>query len=119
MRPKNVLLLKQQPLDQCKCKLHENFSLKLSSFDINSNNLFWCNVLCDPDNYQSECWKGLCAMCKDGQNLIPLLMKDDMDKTIQYREWVKDTSKSLHKATKTVSLGDLIINDFHNIKNMF
>ena len=29
LRPKNVLLLKQSPVDQCKCKIHENFNNKL------------------------------------------------------------------------------------------
>ena len=32
LRPKNVLLLKNQPLDQCKCSVHENsYLMPLSS----------------------------------------------------------------------------------------
>ena len=49
LRPKNVLLLKNSPIDQCKCKLHENFRLKLKVLKIiyggewRKNNSCQCN----------------------------------------------------------------------------
>ena len=40
LRPKNLLLLKDQPMDQCKCSLHENFYLKLEAFRISFDAMF-------------------------------------------------------------------------------
>ena len=37
LRPKNVSLLKNQPLDQCKCSVHENSYLLLNALGININ----------------------------------------------------------------------------------
>ena len=34
LRPKSVLLLKDTPIDQCKCKLHEHFQMKLKGLNI-------------------------------------------------------------------------------------
>ena len=34
LRPANVLLLKDQPADQCKCQTHENFTLELKPLGI-------------------------------------------------------------------------------------
>lgn len=47
LRPKNVLLLKDTPLEQCKCITHENFILKLKCFKINYDSSYWNNILCD------------------------------------------------------------------------
>ena len=55
LRPKNVLLLKNQPMDQCKCSLHENFCLKLEAFRISLDATFWSKLLCCSKNYNSEC----------------------------------------------------------------
>ena len=41
MRPKNVLLLKNQPLDQFKCSIHENNALRINIDKIS----FWQIVL--------------------------------------------------------------------------
>ena len=56
LRPANVLLLKSQPRDQCKCKLHENFRLKLHALhvDYNGGN-FWERFLCECGELQNEC----------------------------------------------------------------
>ena len=45
-RPKNVLLLKQTPLDQCRCQVHENFIFKLSALNILYHDNFWQKSLC-------------------------------------------------------------------------
>ena len=37
LKPKNVLLLEYTPVDQCKCKLHENFRLLLKALCISYN----------------------------------------------------------------------------------
>ena len=37
LRPKNVLSLKDTPVDQCKCKLRENFRLLLKALSISYN----------------------------------------------------------------------------------
>lgn len=34
LRPKNVLLVKDSPVDQCKCSIHENFKPKLKGLNI-------------------------------------------------------------------------------------
>ena len=47
LRPKNVLLLKNTPMDQCKCKVHENFIFKLSALKINYHDNFWEKCLCE------------------------------------------------------------------------
>ena len=42
LRPKNVLLLKNQPLDQHKCSIHENSYLLLNALGINIDKIsFW------------------------------------------------------------------------------
>ena len=42
LRPKNVLLLKNQLLDQCKCSVHENSYLLLNALGINIDKIsFW------------------------------------------------------------------------------
>ena len=47
LRPKNALLLKNTPMDQCKCKVHENFIFKLSALKINYHDNFWEKCLCE------------------------------------------------------------------------
>ena len=61
VRPKNALLLKNQPLDQCKCSVHENSYLFLNALGINIDKIsFWQIVLCESEDYTSSCWKGEC-----------------------------------------------------------
>ena len=56
LRSKNVLLLNQSPVDQCKCMIHENFINKLNSAAITyDSSTFWKFVLCD-DSLNSVCW---------------------------------------------------------------
>ena len=46
LKQKNILLSKNQPMDQCKCYLHENFRLKLEALRISFYATFWSEVLC-------------------------------------------------------------------------
>ena len=62
LRPINVLLLKDQPADQCKCKIHENFMFKFKVLaGYNYTNEFWKENLFKSDDYTSDCWKGDCT----------------------------------------------------------
>ena len=58
LRPNNVLLLKNQSMDQCNCLVPENFPLKLESLRISFGITFWSEVLCCSENYNFEYWKG-------------------------------------------------------------
>ena len=53
LRPKNVLLLK----NQCECSGHENSYLLLNPLGVNIDKIsFWQIVLCDSEDYTSSCW---------------------------------------------------------------
>ena len=60
LKPKNVLLLKNQPMDPCKCSLHENSHLKLEALRIIFDATFWSKVLWCSENYNSQYCKGEC-----------------------------------------------------------
>ncbi|KAK6171681.1 hypothetical protein SNE40_018123 [Patella caerulea] len=48
LRPKNVLLLHETPADQCRCRIHENFIMKLNGLKIHyDSQQFWESHLCD------------------------------------------------------------------------
>ncbi len=83
LRPKNVLLMKQTPADQCKCKIHENLFLKLKSLKL-PYATFWEDVLCDT-TLNSLCWQGECQDCENGQ-LIKMTI--DPGTMVQLRQWV-------------------------------
>ena len=71
LRPVNVLLLKDQSPDQCKCKIHENFILKLTGLKIDYNEKFWPGILCcDDKELDSSCWLGTCPACKSGSLVV-------------------------------------------------
>lgn len=53
LRSKNVLLLKNTPMDQCKCKHHENFQLMLKALKVNYDGGWWEDVLCNSNCLQS------------------------------------------------------------------
>lgn len=69
LRPKNVLLIKDTPSDQCKCITHENFMYKVKGLKQNYCNNWWCKILCDP-SLDSKCWKNECDFCSDGKKLL-------------------------------------------------
>ena len=74
LRPKNVLLVKNTPMDQCKCKVHENFIFKLSALKINYHDNFWKKCLCQGHSkiFTSTCWAGECQQYLGGKK-FPLL----------------------------------------------
>lgn len=96
LRPENVLLLKDTPSEQCKCKIHENFILKLKALKINYNQGFWETVLCDC-SINSACWQQVCESCGDMQKLIT---PENMLQPVVWREWEKDTTGRLKLALK-------------------
>ena len=69
LRPKNVLLLKYQHMDQCKCLLYENFQLKLDTFRNSFDAIFWSKVLFCSENYNSECRKDECDEFTNRKNI--------------------------------------------------
>lgn len=77
LRPVNVMLLKDQSPDQCKCRIHENFTLKLAGLKIDYDEKFWPGVLCcDESELESPCWLGTCETCKSGSCIV-LNQEDD------------------------------------------
>ena len=70
LHPKNVLLLKQSPADQCKCKIHENLinNLKLLSI-LHYSGSFWDDALCN-NTTNSQYWQWNCEICADDKKVI-------------------------------------------------
>ena len=60
-QPKNVLLMGNSPLHQCKCHIHENLFLKLEAMGLTYDSSWWESVLCNtlPN---SDCWKNKCEI---------------------------------------------------------
>ena len=102
LRPVNVLILKDQPADQCKCKLHENFRLMLLAVKINYENSFWSEVLCDDQDLTSESWRGVCNECKEGKKFK--IERHD-DESVNLKQWSKgDTGRiKIHFHQSTVA----------------
>lgn len=98
LRPENVLLLKNSPVDQCRCRLHENFRLKLKSLIGDYDQSFWEKILCYPNDLHSDCWKGQCDNCSNGKKLT---MPDDSDSTVSWLEWKKDSTERLTKMSES------------------
>ena len=83
LRPKNVLLLKSTPSEQCKCKNHENFILKLKSLQYHYSDDFWKSHFYD-STLNSDCWKNKCSTCSGGSEL---LAPSESEKAIVWKEW--------------------------------
>ena len=92
LRPQNVLLLKDQPEDQCKCKMHENFTLKLKALKIEYNDEFWQSYLCDGADLETECWRKECDKCKCGRLFLESMEQQDNREPIVWKKWCKDKS---------------------------
>ena len=111
LRPKNVLL-KNTPMDQCICKVNENFILKLSAVNINYHN-FWEKSLCEGHSqiFTSSCWAGECQECLGGKK-IPFI-ELPIDQIITYNEWIVDGDNSQQCMVKTCTtqlLQSLVMN---------
>ena len=101
LRPKNVPLLKNKPIDQCKCSLYENFCFKLEAPRIS----FWPKVLCCSENYNSECWRGECDECMNGKNIsFPDILDNE---NLTYKEWGQNDHKHLSLYTKECQVNEL------------
>ncbi|XP_071839631.1 uncharacterized protein [Apostichopus japonicus] len=112
LRPTNVLLLKSQPMDQCKCIIHENFIFKLTALNITLDN-FWENILCAPADFNSACWRGSCENCCRGGKL-DLSSCSDADE-VHWKEWSKDPNGRILQETREGCVGELkelLINHF-------
>ena len=102
LRPKNVLLLKNTPSDQCKCKVHENLILKLKALKYSYSNSFWEKILCDV-KINSACWQNRCEACCDGKLL---LMPANSDDEVAWKCW-ENSDHGLKLSTKEGQVGDL------------
>ena len=103
LRTANVLLLKNTPKDQCKCKTHENFRMKLKALDskLVQEGDCWNSILCDASDLQSNCWTGACETCKEGKVLeAKLSSKIDLAQETEWYQWENDTNEVLRKQTK-------------------
>ena len=69
--PKNVLLMENSPLHQCKCQIHENlFFFNYEAMGLTYDSSWWESVLCNTLP-KSDCWKNQCEICMDGKNFVP------------------------------------------------
>ena len=87
--PVNVLLLKDQPSDQCKCRFHENFSLKLKGLNITYADDFWSKHLCAHDQYDNVCWKGECEKCCAGKLFSEFCKATPKEDEVIWKQWEK------------------------------
>ena len=105
LRPVNVLLLKDQHPDQCKCETHENFMLKIKGLGLTYDENFWPSILCNhSSDLASPCWRGICNECQVGSNLT--MKKADAD-TIFWKQWVKTETGHLRLDQKQGCVGQL------------
>ena len=105
LRPANVLLLKDQPADQCKCRTHEDFTLKLKPLGISYGSDFWDKILCYSEDLGHECWIGTCTNCQNGAKLIT---DHDMAEEVFWKQWEKADSGRLKLITKQGCVGELM-----------
>ncbi|KAK3755434.1 hypothetical protein RRG08_008009 [Elysia crispata] len=89
-RPQNVLLVKNSPVDQCKCSTHENHMLKLKALKITYGNNSWTDYLCDSNNLVGACWMGHCAICKDGKLFEKARENSEKATPVTWKMWEKD-----------------------------
>lgn len=105
LRPKNVLLLKHQAADHCKCQIHENFMYKLKGLGICYDDEFWQTVLCDGSygDFSSLCWRGECEVCTG----CSLFVEGSNEKNVCWKEWVKSQDGHLRLVERHTCLGQL------------
>lgn len=121
LRPPNVLLLHETPADQCKCKIHENFILKLKALKINYSNAWWQSILCDTEQ-NSLCWQGQCNECKDGRK-FPEQVLFGREKPVQWYNWETQLCEERRVLKKVLEEGcveqliDLVLEDFGKMRD--
>ena len=82
-QPKNVLLMGNSPLHQCKCQIHENLFSKLEAMGLTYDSSWWESVLCNT-LANSDCWKNECKICMDGKNFDP---SKSLSAITPYKQW--------------------------------
>ena len=117
LRPKNVLLLKHQSADQCKCQIHENFMYKLDGLGIRYDDGFWQSVLCDGSHgdFLSLCWKGECENC----SRCTLVVEGSNEKTVYCKEWITKKDGHLRLIEHRICMGQLrndLIGNFSSMR---
>ena len=108
LKPKNILLLKNTPMDQCKCKVHENFIYKLSALKINYHDNFWEECLHVYIHMLGWWMSGMSRWKK-----IPFI-ELTIDQIITYNEWIVDGDSNqwcIVKTCTTQLLQSLVMND--------
>lgn len=103
LRPKNVLLMKDTPSDQCKCITHENFMFKVKGLKQTYCNDWWCMILCDP-SLNSKCWRNECDACSDGKKIE---FSMDLSTVCVWKEWEKNSENKLRLVNHETSFGEL------------
>ncbi|KAF2899444.1 hypothetical protein ILUMI_06732 [Ignelater luminosus] len=111
LRPDNVLLLKDTPSKQCKCKIHENFSMKLKGLKITYSQKLWDDILCNVSLNSCYC-KNMCDVCC---NLKNMNKPNIMSQVAIWKEWVKADDKKYKLIIHETSTGEL----FEKIKEDF
>lgn len=115
LRPKNVLLLKNTPLDQCKCKIHENFRLLLKGAGIAYDNSWWETQLCETQDLSSNHWVGECDSCNSENKLKAHLSGRDFSELCTWYQWEENENGRLMRIMHSSCLGEL----FDNMWNSF
>ena len=120
MRPVNVILMKDSPLDQCKCVIHENFRLKLHAIRVEVTD-FWSKYICNSQNYNAKCWLNTCEECQNGKKLFDEANNSisdgsihDSEDGVSWDEWKeikrpskKDAGKVISSVERTTNHGSL------------
>ena len=111
LRPVDVLLNSEMPLDVCLCKVHENFiSLVYALFPSLTYCSSWItdHVICKKDELDAICLKGACVNCNKGQNVIHLSAAGD---EVNLSRWQSESSeKRLQKVKLTLQHSDAVAN---------
>ncbi|KAF8785033.1 hypothetical protein HNY73_010629 [Argiope bruennichi] len=109
--------LQYTPSDQCKCKSHENFILLLKGLNIDYNNDFWKEVLCNSD-LESKCWETKCDKCNAGKLLLDFIGKKGLNNAsnVQWHQWVKSENKRFYKETNEGCIAELTDNVLENFQ---
>lgn len=107
LRPKNVLLLKDTPLDQCKCKTHENFRLLLKGAGIAYDGSFWDTQLCETEDLSSNHWIGECESCNSEKKLKQHLSGRDFSELCTWYQWEENDLGRLKRIMHSGCLGEL------------
>ena len=110
LRPKNVLLLKNTPMDQCKCKTYENFVFKLSALKINYDDDLSEKCLCEVHIYirMLGWWMSGTSRWKKNPFIELLLIKLLLTTDCRWRQQSAMHGKNLHYSITTITSDELL-----------